>query len=286
MEESSLSPRTLTSRSREQPALQSRVSMESLKPCDPTSHGDGPRDGICACRPQPGTELFGDLAAEYNDCNAREPLLPEDTVAAGNCLTWQKRTPGDPSRANGPRRVDDSARPEISYVRYSNVEYRPCDVLPGGVRVCDLLAGGLNVQDAEACASLCTCMRDLPNVYCNAVAWVWGDGLSTQAGNCFPKFIEGVEQLAAQQNDLHARAHILLWHAACMHGWMHVSRVVANLHVTAHRTHWGCDPGLPNDGKLPLGSCKKREKNASFSIMILRNETQGGHVLHAAVPLS
>ena len=170
--------------------------MADVEPCNPGFGCDSEdaQDCDCAdCTPQPGSQLMGDPDADDDAC--RTPEWSRNERLGAKCLRLQLAS-GQPDRQDGnQQRLNriDPATPEISYRLYSDAEYRPCDVSRGDSRVCDLLQGGLTVDNAQDCARLCTCMRSLPNVYCNAVAWVWG-GAGGQRGNCFPKFIEGVAQ--------------------------------------------------------------------------------------------
>lgn len=167
---------------------------DALGPCQPQ---EGCEPEQCACEPQPNTQLLlGDRTPDVVDtCPTCEPILSPGS-RTNHCQQWRLKQ-GQPASEDGNARQLAQLGPgDVSYVLHSNAEYRPCDVERGGRRVCDLLQGGMRVQSAQDCAQLCTCMRDLPGVYCNAAAWVWSPGgLRAQAGNCFPKFIEGAPQL-------------------------------------------------------------------------------------------
>ena len=118
-------------------------------------------DGDCVA--QKGTQLIGDLKEGAS--------LPLST--AQDCIgRWQLNfggSSGFPSFEDGNSRKLanlDPTRPGISYVLYSNTNYRPCDVRQRGMaRVCDVLLNGLLTETAEDCAMLCTCLR---GVFLNA----------------------------------------------------------------------------------------------------------------------
>lgn len=288
-----------------------------LKPC-----GGG------RCIPQPGTQLIGDLDAEYTGYNGFRPSVPESVLRP--CLKWRLPRGEFPSGKNGDQELLDSLhadRPEISYTLHTHAEYRPCDVKPGDRRACDLIHDGMLVDTAEDCAALCTCLRDLPGVYCNTVAWVWRD-YRAQNANCFPKYIE-VRRSDVVLQSIALFAPQLQWTQAfrdtlsalpcarapsvlrCKHLQgvgrctqahapftpnRHAQAMLSNCMDTCSTTRASMRScgihrlrcwhvlfvdirlllqDLPNDGKLPDGSCELRGEDESYSLLLLRNDTQG-----------
>ena len=99
----------------------------------------------------------------------------------------------------------DSQRDGLAYTVHSHVDYRPCDVQPGQARVCELLTSGARTGSAEECAQLCTCLREINDVYCNAATWGWRE-VGSDESNCFPRFIEGIKNDGALPQDACSRS--------------------------------------------------------------------------------